>query len=599
LKPKLILVQRLDRFGTAGPNQLGSFLTTLKEQKVKLITAIDGMDRSKEDMATVIQNMIAAVQSAQEQIDKAERVLTGKRAKAVLGQYTGSKYQVYGFDVVCIGSHGREKWRLVEDGWDCRIKYVVNDQGEYVEAERYGNEIIKDPNGIMPDKEIRHRPSRDTSDRLFYSPSIRQERVDTLRRICEWFDAGWTTYRIAEQLNKEGIKPVHGDRWYSAVIDGLLENSVIVGRPTWNKTSQSNFRHVEGGKIVATEDEKKSVFRKHDRQDWFQPFDQVFEPFIDPALFDRIQAKLEGRRQSTPKRSPRSDELWLGGLWWDAESGEKLAGNSQGKHFRVKHPDHDYKRLTFKEAEWFIAEYLKQVGQRVETLGEAVEDKKLLEKLATEEWLKELHLDYIVLQIGNYLEAKLGEGIHQVGGVDVIVDYDDEHNSIITTDADYLELYCQMVRDDMEKNREAVQDKMKERERLTLDLMAMKGKDRYIIDTYNQQIARLSEEIETATSMPDYINWWQAVQDELELLRQKQAQVGHAIQQGNYVQKAEAIRRLIDRIDCHWAEVLTTDKRYKSGYKTVCKSVTIHNTVAALDKDGQPVPTMTIETPSA
>ena len=238
IKPNMILVQRLDRFGTAGPNQLGSFLTTLKEHKVTLITTIDGMDRSKEDMPTVIQNMIAACQSAQEQIDKAERVLTGKRAKALLGQYIGSKYQVYGFDVVCIGSHGQEKWRLVEDAWDCRVKYVLNDRGEYVEAERYGNEIIIDSNGIMPDKEIRHRPVKDTSDRLFYSPSIRQERVDTLRRICEWFDAGWTTYKIADQLNNEGVKPVHGDHWSSAVIDGLLENSVIIGKPTWNKRSR-------------------------------------------------------------------------------------------------------------------------------------------------------------------------------------------------------------------------------------------------------------------------------------------------------------------------------------------------------------------------
>ncbi len=45
-------------------------------------------------------------------------MLTGKRAKAPVGEYVGSKYQVYGFDVACVGSHGQEKWRQVEDGWD-------------------------------------------------------------------------------------------------------------------------------------------------------------------------------------------------------------------------------------------------------------------------------------------------------------------------------------------------------------------------------------------------------------------------------------------------------------------------------------------------
>ena len=125
-------------------------------------------------MATVLQNMNAAVQSKQEQIDKAERVLFGKRRRAVLGEFVGGKYLVYVFDIVCIGKDSQEKWRMVEDGWDCRIQYTPNDAGEYVEVERYGNEIEKDPNGIMPDKEIRHRPAKDTSDRLFYSPSIRQ-----------------------------------------------------------------------------------------------------------------------------------------------------------------------------------------------------------------------------------------------------------------------------------------------------------------------------------------------------------------------------------------------------------------------------------------
>lgn len=70
-----------------------------------------------------------------------------------------------------------------------------------------------------------------------------------------------------------------------------------------------------------------------------------------------------------------------------------------------------------------------------------------------------------------------------------------------------MELYCEMVKDEMEQNREAIQASMKERGRLTLDLMVMKGKDQFIIDTYSQRIEKLSQEIETATSMPDYLGW--------------------------------------------------------------------------------------------
>ena len=69
------------------------------------------------------------------------------------------------------------------------------------------------------------------------------------------FAEGWTTYRIAQQLNTEGNKPVHGDRWYSAVIDGLVENSILIGKPTWNRTSQASFRRLTGNQIVATDRE--------------------------------------------------------------------------------------------------------------------------------------------------------------------------------------------------------------------------------------------------------------------------------------------------------------------------------------------------------
>ncbi len=176
IKPKVILVQRLDRFGTASNKELGYFLTIVDKHGVRLITAIDGKDRSKDNLQTDIENVIAASQSKQEQIDKAERVLTGKRGKATKGEYIGGKTLVYGFDVVCIGRDGKEKWRMVEDAADCRIKYTLNDGGEYVEVERYGNEVIKDRNGIMPDTVERHRPTKDSSDRLYYRPSIRQAR---------------------------------------------------------------------------------------------------------------------------------------------------------------------------------------------------------------------------------------------------------------------------------------------------------------------------------------------------------------------------------------------------------------------------------------
>ena len=212
--------------------------------------------------------------------------------------------------------------------------------------------------------------------------------------------------------------------------------------------------------------------------------------------------------------------------------------------------------------------------------------------------MKELHFDYIVLEIESFLESRLKEGINRVGGVEVILDYDNQRNAIITTDGNYLELYCQMVKDDMEQNQAAVQAKMDERKRLTVELMSMLNKDRFIIDSYHERISQLSSEIEAATAAPDFMAWWQQVQSELDLLRQQQATVKQAVEKGSYVQKADAIRNLIDRIVCHWESVPTTDGRYKNGVKTVCRAVTIESKVSAKDADGKQIEMMTIETPS-
>lgn len=42
--------------------------------------------------------------------------------------------------------------------------------------------------------------------------------------------------------------------------------------------------------------------------------------------------------------------------------------------------------------------------------------------------MKELHFEYIVLEIQSYLEGKLKPGKNRVGGVDIILDYDDDHS---------------------------------------------------------------------------------------------------------------------------------------------------------------------------
>jgi hypothetical protein len=276
--------------------------------------------------------------------------------------------------------------------------------GYYVEVERYGNEVEKDPNGIMPDKEIRHRPAKDTSDRLFYSPSIRQERVDTLRRICEWFDAGWKTYQIAKQLNAEGVKPVHSDHWYSAFIDGLLDNTVLVGKPAWNRTSQSTFRHLEGAGLskpmktprgcIASTKKKNGSSRK-------MKFLSSL-PLTCLTAFKPSWKNVGNRRPSGRPVANNSGWAACGGMMkaassWRGTVRETLQG--QASRPRTQAVDVQGSRVVHRP------QYLDAIGQRIDHLGRSRRKQKVVGEVATEEWMKELRFEYIVLEIESFLRA--------------------------------------------------------------------------------------------------------------------------------------------------------------------------------------------------
>jgi hypothetical protein len=325
-----------------------------------------------------------------------------------------------------------------------------------------------------------------------------------------------------------------------------------------------------------------------------------FEPIIRVEMFASIQEKLGLRKQATGKRSPRNEKMWFSGLWECEETGLTLAGNSQGKCLRVNRTGHTHKKLSFKEAELFLSEYLDRIGQRIETLGQAAETKKLLESLSRDGWMTELRLEYIILQIQDYLAGRLEEGYNEVGDAKVVLDYDDERNPCIDvlSDEGYLEVFVQMAKDDMEANRQSVNALMEEREELVVDLMKMKGKSQFIINKYNERIEELTSQIDDATSPPDFNAWWEETYHELEILRERQQQVREALEQGEWIEKSNAIRSLVDRIVCHWGEEPSTDRRHKNGVRTFCQAVTIHSTAAVKDEQGEPAPIMTIETSS-
>jgi hypothetical protein len=190
--------------------------------------------------------------------------------------------------------------------------------------------------------------------------------------------------------------------------------------------------------------------------------------------------------------------------------------------------------------------------------------------------------------------AKLGKGCHTVDEATVIIAWDNEEGChSVDTNGDYLKLYCEMVRNEKANNRQAIVELMEERDRLTDDLMMMKGKDDFIIQKYNKRIGQLSQQIKEAADPPKYEQWWREVQEEIAIIRQQQEQVKQSLATAEPLRKSQAIRQLIDRIVVDWATEPTSDRRHKGGVRTFCKGVRV------IGKDGNETKIMTNETPLA
>ena len=277
-----IVVQALDRFGVRDAWELGKFFSILKDHDCRLVDA-SGKLLNGDDDGTVITSTVGALTSSREQREKAGRVLTGKLTLARKGQFLGG-YCPYGCDVVAFDAHGNEVWRVVYEGHDRRRKVYAD-----------GREERFDGKGNVPPKALHET--------LKYRPSIVAERVKYVRLIFQWYTTeSITAGQIANRLNDLGVSPVFGPLWHRSVVQHLLANPIYVGRPTYNKQSNSRFMEFTGGQ-VKTADRKSS--RRHAEADQVRPDRDEFEPMVDVKVFERAGTTLAAAKTRS-YRVPKS-----------------------------------------------------------------------------------------------------------------------------------------------------------------------------------------------------------------------------------------------------------------------------------------------------
>ncbi len=287
-----IIVDRQDRFGVADAYQWGKFISLLREHGTTLVDA-DGRVLSADDDVSILTGTLGAITSTREQREKAHRNVTGKVAKAKEGEYQGG-YPPYGFDVVCYGADGKEKWRTVYVGQYKRWKAYPNGKRERFDG--------KD-----------NAPRKDPTDKLFIRPSIERNRIKVVRQVFDWYATEDVSPRqIATRLIELGVDSIYGRHWDKVRVREMLGNPAYVGFPTWNKKGASRFVEYLDGQFREVTNRKGG--RKRAESDYVKPIKPLYKPLVPPKIWEKVQAKLKSsseQARSVAKHAPDTAELYL------------------------------------------------------------------------------------------------------------------------------------------------------------------------------------------------------------------------------------------------------------------------------------------------
>jgi len=134
---------------------------------------------------------------------------------------------------------------------------------------------------------------------------INKAEAMTVRRIFELFAQGHSPRAIAGTLNTEGILGPKGRPWQDTTIrghatrrTGVLRNDLYQGKLIWNK--QHYVKDPRTGKRLA---------RPNPQDQWITE-DVAHLRIIDDDLWQRVQDRLEGIRESEPVSKARATRFW-------------------------------------------------------------------------------------------------------------------------------------------------------------------------------------------------------------------------------------------------------------------------------------------------
>lgn len=217
-------------------------------------------------------------------------------------------------------------WFLTEDIYTEADDYEEKliQAGDHAEAEsrktskrvKWGQRRQMENGIIFGRKEMYgYNIKRDENNKQYFE--IIPDEAEAVQRVFVMYANGMGTYKIAKQLQQEGVKTKRNSRWSNSVILRILRNEKYVGDLETGKTYTPNFKTHEK-KYNRGESAKVYIWNKHPET-----------AIIERKLWDKVQLLLKENALSGDNQIRHSSRYWCSGKIFCGECGKQCISRTK------------------------------------------------------------------------------------------------------------------------------------------------------------------------------------------------------------------------------------------------------------------------------
>lgn len=287
-----VVIATFDRWGISDKDDIFILRKKLRQYDVQLWSVADELNITGADDASFWRVAARAEGATAYVSSQAEKNIQKMVFMAEQG-WAASGNAPFGLDLVCYPiDRSRPLFRVV------RMKYIRPHLFKVLWYDR--------DKKVEKEEITQHMPPRDkkaTGYRL--EPSVEQDRLQAVRLMFDLYLQGMGFAAISHRLWEQGFK--HYDRPFGYHgIETILSNSAYIGMPAWGKNGVGQYRHAinkTAAKIKRKSTDTITVKKPEDQ--YIYPLTPVFDPVVDPDLFQRAKTKLQGRGHVNPSFGKR------------------------------------------------------------------------------------------------------------------------------------------------------------------------------------------------------------------------------------------------------------------------------------------------------